>query len=140
MKILLVEDEVSVAKVIEQAVETMGHSIDTVYTGKDAMKKLKKQRFDLMLLDIYLPDCRGDELIPKFKKIRPDMGIVAMTGYNTMELELEVRQQGIIYYMIKPFKIEEMKEILDHVSKKKATTEVQSSGVHRKSKPLVSEF
>jgi len=130
MKILLVEDEVSVAKVIEQAVETMGHNIDTAYTGKDAMKKLKKQRFDLMLLDIYLPDCRGDKLIPKFKKIRPDMGIVAMTGYNTMELELEVRQQGIIYYMIKPFKIEEMKEILDHVSKKKVTTKVQSSGVH----------
>jgi len=56
-----------------------------------------------MLLDIYLPDCKGHELIPKFKEARPDMGIVTITGYNTRELELEVRQQGILYYMVKPY-------------------------------------
>ncbi len=118
MNILVVEDEVSVARVIGQEIEALGHSANIAYTGQDALKKVTKNRFDLMLLDIFLPDCRGDKLIPKFKEARPDMGIVTMTGYNIKELELEVRQQGILYYMVKPFAIEEMKEILDYISKK----------------------
>jgi len=119
MDILIVEDEVSVAEVIEQEIETLGHIVDTTYNGKDAMKKLREKRFDLMLLDIYLPDCRGHELIPKFREAQPDIRIVTMTGYNTKELEMEVRQKGILYYMVKPFRIEEMKEILDYISKKR---------------------
>ena len=105
MHVLLIEDEVSVAEVIQEEIENLGHRVDTEYTGEDALKKVREKRFDLMLLHIFLPDCKGHELIPKFKEAQPDMGIVTMTGYNTRELELEVRQQGIIYYMIKPFKI-----------------------------------
>ena len=122
MNILLVEDEVSVARVIGQEIEALGHSVNTAYNGQDALKKVTKKRFDLMLLDIYLPDCRGDELIPKFKEAQPDLGIISITGYNTKELEMEVRQKGILYYMVKPFRIEEMKEILDYISKKEKKT------------------
>ena len=122
MNILLVENEVSVARVIGQEIEALGHSVNTAYTGQDALKKVTKKRFDLMLLDIYLPDCRGDELIPNFKEAQPDLGIISITGYNTKELEMEVRQKGILYYMVKPFRIEEMKEILDYISKKEKKT------------------
>jgi len=117
MHILLVEDEAPVAKVIKQQIENLGHSVETAYTGQDALKKVREKRFDLMLLDILLPDCKGSELIPEFREAQPDMGIVAITGYNTRELELEVRQQGVLYYMVKPFRAEEMKMVLDHVSK-----------------------
>lgn len=123
MNILLVEDEVSVSRVIGKEIEALGHGVNTAYTGQDALKKVTKNRFDLILLDIYLPDCRGDELIPKFKEAQPDIGIISMTGYNTKELELEVRKKGILYYMVKPFRIEEMKEILDHISKKRKRNE-----------------
>jgi YesN/AraC family two-component response regulator len=43
-----------------------------------------------------------------------------MTGYNSRELELNVRQQGIVYYMLKPFKMNEIKKLLDHISEKVA--------------------
>ena len=119
MHVLLVEDEVSVAKGIKENIELWNHRVETAYTGQDALKKVRKKGFDLMLLDIFLPDCRGHELIPKFREARPDLGIVTMTGYNTRELELEVRQQGVLYYMVKPFRAEEMKMVLDHVSKQR---------------------
>ena len=122
MNILLVEDEISVAEVIKENIEALDHSVKTAYTGQDALKKVRKKRFDLMMLDIYLPDCRGHELIPKFREAQPDMRIVTMTGCNTKELEMEVRQKGILYYMVKPFRIEEMKEILDYISKKEKKT------------------
>jgi DNA-binding response OmpR family regulator len=117
MNILLVEDDISVAKVIRENIEVWNYRVETAYTGQEALKKVRKKGFDLMLLDILLPDCKGSELIPKFREAQPDMRIVTITGYNTREMELEVRQQGVLYYMVKPFRTKEMKMILDHVSK-----------------------
>ncbi len=100
-------------------VKNWNHNVETASTGKDALKKLKQKEFHLMLLDIFLPDCMGYEFIPKFKKKRPDIGIVTMTGYNSRELERRVRQQGLIYYMLKPINTKELKEVINHLSKKK---------------------
>ena len=61
----------------------------------------------------------GYELIPQCKELCPDIGIVTMTNHKSRELEWKTRQQGIVYYMIKPFSIKAMKEILDHISKKR---------------------
>jgi DNA-binding response OmpR family regulator len=118
MNILLVEDEASVAKVIKQKLEKLDHRVETAYTGQDALKRVRRKRYDLMLLDIFLRDCRAHELIPKFKEARPDLGIVTMTDYNTRELELEVRQRGILYYLVKPFSGKEIKDLLDHIAEK----------------------
>ena len=114
MDVLVVEDEVFTAKAMTEFIVRGKHRVETAKTGRDAVEKIKQKRFDLIFLDIFLPDCRGDELISEFKGVWPEIEIVAMTGYNTRELELEVRQKGVIYYMIKPFKFKEVKEILDH--------------------------
>ena len=119
MNILIVDDDVSSAEVIQKQIEALGHDAKIAYTGQDALKIMKENVFDLILLDIYLPDCMGHELIPQFKEMQPDIGIVTITGFNTRELELEVRQKGIIFYMVKPFNLDEMKEILNHFQKKK---------------------
>ena len=119
MDILVVEDDVSTAEVIKGSIEELNNMVETAGTGQDALKKVRQKRFELVLLDIFLPDCMGYELIPQFKEVWPDIGIVTMTDYNSRGLEWKTRQQGIIYYMIKPFSIKEMKEILDHISKKK---------------------
>lgn len=119
MNVLIVEDDVSATKIISEIVAGQNHSVETVHTGKDALNKILQKKFDLLLLDIYLPDCMGYELIPQFKAKWHDIRIVTMTGYNSQELELKVRQKGIAYYMIKPFSVQEIKEILDHILKKK---------------------
>jgi DNA-binding NtrC family response regulator len=60
----------------------------------------------------------GYELIPQFKTLCPEIGIVTMTGHNTRELEMKVREQGILYYMIKPFETKYLQSLLDHISKR----------------------
>ncbi len=119
MHILIVEDDLHVAETIKESIVKWGHNVQTSATGKDALAKLERKKFDLMLLDIFLPDCKGYELIPRFKKLWPEIAIVTITGFNTRELELQVRQQGIHYYMTKPFDIKVLKYILDHIAKKK---------------------
>jgi len=117
MNILVVDDAVSTAEIIKKHIEAWGHHVEIAFTGQDALKMVRKKVFDLIVLDIYLPDCMGHELIPEFKKARPDMGIVAITGYNSRELELAVREKGVIFFMVKPFNLNEMKQVLDHYSK-----------------------
>ncbi|MCP4719582.1 MAG: response regulator [Desulfobacteraceae bacterium] len=119
MDILLVEDEVSIAETITENIVNWKYGVETARTGKDALQRFRQKIFDIILLDIFLPDCKGHQLIPEFQKISPETWIVTMTGYNSKELELEVRTRGIAFYLIKPFKMYEMKEILDHMFNKK---------------------
>jgi len=118
MNILVVEDDDSTAEPIAGIIGAWDHEVEISGTGKDALGKVRGKDFDLVLLDIFLPDCKGHELIPQFKKICPDIGIVTMTGYNTRELEMEVRKQGILYFMIKPFEPKDLKALIDHISQK----------------------
>lgn len=117
MNVLIVEDDVSIAQSIEQFIMTLGHNCEVTDTGKEALDKFIKDSFDLVLLDIFLPDAKGYELIPKFKERCPRIDIVTMTGHNSRELESRIRKQGITFYMIKPVRIKDLKAIVDHIAK-----------------------
>ncbi|MFO7600264.1 MAG: response regulator [Candidatus Desulfacyla sp.] len=119
MNILVVEDENSVANLISEILAIWGHQVERSATGSDALEKVRRTDVDLILLDISLPDIQGHELIPFFKASQPQVGIVAMTGSNSRELESKVRREGVIYYMIKPFELKALKEVVDHVSKRR---------------------
>ena len=119
MNVLVVEDDDSNAEPIAGIIKAWDHKVEVSGTGKDALEKARRKHFDLVLLDIFLPDCKGHDLIPQLRDIWPDRGIVTMTGYNSRELELEVRQQRILYYMIKPFETKHLKTLLDHISRKR---------------------
>ncbi len=117
MNILVVEDDMAVSKLIVENVETWGHSAKVAVMGKEALEKLAQDNFRLILLDIFLPDIKGHNLIPNFKKLSPEIDVITMTGENSRELEKEVRSKGILYYMTKPFEFESLKAIIDHIEK-----------------------
>ncbi len=118
MNVLVVEDDISAASMLTRLIQGWGYHVDTSETGKETLEKVGKEIFDLVLLDVFLPDTTALDLIPRIKELQPGLGIVTMTGYNTEILEKEIRAKGIIYYMSKPFNANEVKEILDHISNK----------------------
>ncbi len=113
MNILVVEADIG------EIIERWGHKVEKAGSGKEALQMFTKNMFDMVLLDIFLPDVKGYELIPQFKRLCPEIGIITMTGYNSRELEMKVREQGILYYMIKPFETKYLKSLLDHISQKR---------------------
>ena len=115
MKILIVEDDNKVALTITQLIERLGYQADAVETGEDAIKKVRENSFDLILLDVYLPDTDALQLIPRLEKICPKPKIVAMTGYDTPDLEKKIRELGVLYYLPKPFTSNEFKTLLKHI-------------------------
>ena len=118
MNVLVAEDDTALASTIVQRVQRWGYMADLSTTGGETIDKISKNTFDLILLDIFLPDTTAHDLIPKIKEFQPGIGIVTMTGYNSGKLEREIREKGIIYYLLKPFNSHEVKEILDHISNK----------------------
>jgi len=118
MDILLVEDDAALSSVLTQVIRRWGHYLEQADTCRKVLEKTEQQSFDVVLLDIFLPDGKGYKLIPRLRDVWPGVGIITMTGYNSRKLETEIRKHGILYYMIKPFDTKCLKELLDHISYK----------------------
>lgn len=116
MNVLVVENDASIGLFVKSLLESWGHRAEKCVTGKQALEIFRRGVFDLVLLEALLPDVSGDVLIRQFKEICPDAMIVAMTENNTRELEVRIREQGILYYMIKPVEVENLRSLLEHLS------------------------
>ncbi|MCP4024065.1 MAG: response regulator [Desulfobacteraceae bacterium] len=118
MEILIIEDTQQVSRFLKRKIETWGHKVTVAATGQDALEVVKMTMFDLILVDIFLPDTVAYDLIPKLKQGWSGMKIITMTGYSTKEVEEKVRSLGILYYMVKPVDLNELESILSHLTKR----------------------
>jgi DNA-binding response OmpR family regulator len=119
MNVLVVEKDVSLGLFVKSLLESWGHKAEKCVTGKRALEIFRHGIFDLVLLEALLPDVNGDVLIRQFKEIYPETLIVAMTDNNSRELEVRIREQGILYYMIKPVEVENLRSLLEHLTRKR---------------------
>jgi len=118
MQILIVGNTEQVSKLLKLKIEQLGHEATVATTGHAALKITRNQMFDLILLDIFLPDTVAYDLIPKLKYEWSGLNIITMTGHSSKEVEEKVRRQGILYYMVKPIELNELENIIHHLNKK----------------------
>jgi len=119
MNVLVVESEAPLLSEIAHLIENWRYHATAVRSGREALAVIRRIAFDLVLLDVSLPDIDCRELILKLKEIRPDIGIVTMALESSDKLEKEIRALGIVYYMCKPISEKSLKDILDHIYLKK---------------------
>jgi DNA-binding response OmpR family regulator len=120
MRVLVVENDPALRDSIKAGIEERGHESQHCSRGKDALRMFKTGAYDLVILEVILPDMKGEDLISKLKEVSPDARIVAMTENNSRELEARIRERGILYYMVKPFEAENFGSLLEHLSKRHA--------------------
>ena len=90
-----------------------------VGTAKDAISSLRKQKFDLMFLDLQLPDAPGDQVYKTAKSIDPDLNVIVITGYPDSEMLDRILQISPVTVLKKPLKIEQLNQtvkILGHTT------------------------
>lgn len=119
MNILVTDKDTSISASMVELIRKWGYQAEESVTALETLERIKEKPFDLVLLDMALPDMKPKELIAKLKALKQDIGIVTMTETNTNGQEKEIRTMGIVYYMIKPVSETVLKEILDHISSKK---------------------
>jgi DNA-binding NtrC family response regulator len=128
MDVLVADSDMPALSNIVEWIQRWGHHAEKSETAQGTLKKVEKKQFDLVLLDMSLPDMTAQDLIGKLKELWPDIGIVTMTGASTNELEKKIRTLGIVYYMSKPVSENILKAILDHISAKKKNALSTGSG------------
>ena len=131
MDVLVADSDIHALSNIVELIQRWGHHAEKSETAQDTLEKVEEKQFDLVLLDMSLPDMTAQDLIGKLKELRPDIGIVTMTGTSTNELEKDIRTLGIVYYMSKPVSENILKDILDHISAKKKNALSTGSGADR---------
>ena len=113
--ILLVDDEKNIRLTLSQALEIVGAEIDTASNGEEALAKLKEKEFGLILLDIRMPGMDGMEVLRRVREIRPDIRIIMITAYGTIESAVEAMKLGAVDFLQKPFDPEEIRELVSRV-------------------------
>jgi DNA-binding NtrC family response regulator len=102
-RILLVEDEASVAEALALVLGERGHKVETAQSVGEADALLKSRPFDLVFTDLRLPDGSGIELLTRIKADSPETEIILMTAHGSLELTIEAIKRGAFYYLEKPF-------------------------------------
>ncbi len=102
-RILVVDDEPIVVKSCERILTPEGYTVDIALNGREAIEKLGKDGFDLVITDIKMPDMDGIELLRWIKNSKPETGVVIITGYPSQESIKEALRLRILDYLPKPF-------------------------------------
>jgi DNA-binding NtrC family response regulator len=119
-RILVVDDEESIRKVLATILEEKGYIVDTAKNGKEAIRKSKTRFYNLALIDIRLPDMEGTELLTGLRDTTPKMAKIIMTGYPSLQNAIEAVNRGADAYVLKPFDVEKvLHEIEENVRKQR---------------------
>ena len=117
--VLFVDDEDMIIEVAEELFERLGYKVLTAGSGREAIETYEKnkERIDMVLLDMVMPDMSGGETYDKLKKINPDIKILLASGYSMNGQATEIMDRGCSGFIQKPFKMRELsqklREILD---------------------------
>lgn len=111
-KILIVDDELSVRKSLQQLL-SRGFSVSTADCGREAKKLYNKDVFDLMLLDILLPDCNGVDLLESLRTDFPELPVIMITGTKKIKTAVSAMKLGAFDYITKPFNSEELVSVIN---------------------------
>jgi two-component system, NtrC family, response regulator HydG len=101
--LLIVDDENVVRESLGKWFEEEGYSVDTANSGREALLKLPRQRWDLALLDIKMPGMDGLELHRKMREVDPEIIVIIMTGYAAVDTAVQALKDGAYDYIMKPF-------------------------------------
>jgi DNA-binding NtrC family response regulator len=110
--ILVVDDDADVRKTLSSILSEEGYFVEAVENGKQATEISEKSRFDMALIDIKLPDMEGTELLQRLKQNQPHMVKIIITGFPTLENAMETVNEGADGYILKPFDVQKLLEMI----------------------------
>jgi DNA-binding NtrC family response regulator len=119
-RILVVDDDENIRKVLVAILEDEGYSVDSVDTARKAIEKTRINYYNLALIDVRLPDMEGIELLTKMRDTTPKMRKIIITGYPTLQNAVEAVNKGANAYVMKPFDIEKVLKEIEEQLKKQA--------------------
>src|SRR5512138_3830034 len=111
-KILVVDDEHLIRWSLEQNLKKQGYEVITAGSGEDALRIVREDQPDLVLLDIQLPGISGIEVLEKIKDFDEDIIVIMVTAHGGLETAVTAMRMGAYDYLNKPFNLDEMSIVI----------------------------
>ncbi|MBC8521374.1 MAG: sigma-54-dependent Fis family transcriptional regulator, partial [Methanomicrobia archaeon] len=105
---LVVDDEPVVCESCEMTLTDEGHTVKIAMSGKEALEKIKEETFDIALIDLKMPEMDGIEVLRAIKRSYPEITVIMITGYPTIETAVQAQRLGAFDYVLKPFAPDEL--------------------------------
>ena len=131
-KILIAEDEELLRSVLINLLQRYGHEVITAIDGVDAIKKIKKDNFDIIITDIIMPGADGIEVLRTSKQIDPDCDVIMITAFASVEGAIECMKLGAYDYITKPFNLDHIEIVLAKTIEKRNLIKSAAEGEYYK--------
>jgi len=120
-RILVIDDDEGIRRVLSTVLEDAGHLVDTAKDGGDAVQRAATTTYDLALIDIRLPDMDGTKLLTKMTDTIPRMVKIIVTGYPTLQNAVQAVKKGADGYITKPVDMDRLLETISYHLKQRNT-------------------
>ena len=116
LNILVIDDEEVICNACHLILSERGHTVERKMDGASGLKALQSNSYDIILLDMMLPDMEGMEILETIKQKTPQAGVTIITGYSTVANALKSMKLGAADYLPKPFSEDELLASIEKVS------------------------
>jgi PAS domain S-box-containing protein len=114
-RLLVIDDEKAVRISLNNMLVRMGYEVDTATNGREGLQKFKEQKFDLVVLDIIMPEMNGKETFLKIREIDPDARVLLTSGYTRDIKASSLIEEGAAGFLQKPFRIQELSKSIAEI-------------------------
>jgi two-component system nitrogen regulation response regulator GlnG len=136
--ILIADDDRSIRTVLTQALGRSGYQVRTTSSAATLWRWVEDGEGDLVITDVVMPDENGLDLVPRIKRIRPEMPVLVMSAQSTILTAVQSTQRGAFEYLPKPFDLGELLAIVDRALKQPAMqAPAEPSGAPEDNLPLI---
>ena len=111
--ILVADDDRSIRTVLSQALGRLGHTVRTTGNAATLWRWIADGEGDLVITDVVMPDENGLDLIPRIRKVRPELRVIAMSAHNTLMTAVKAAERGAFEYLPKPFDLKELTNLVE---------------------------
>lgn len=118
-KILIIDDEDVICRGCAQTLAKDGFEVDYAQNGIIGLAKLHDKDYDVVLIDLLMPQIQGLKVLESIRKYDPDIVNIIITGYATEQIIAEAREKGAYDYLAKPFSIEELRNVVKRALRKR---------------------
>ncbi len=123
-KILVADDDRAIRTVLNQALGRLGHDVRTTGHAATLWRWVADGEGDLVITDVVMPDENGLDLVPRIRKIRPDLRVIVMSAQNTLLTAVKATERGAFEYLPKPFDLKELVNVVERALTAPATPAV----------------
>jgi two-component system, chemotaxis family, chemotaxis protein CheY len=117
-RVLLVDDEAQIRSIVRMLLDRMGHEVQEATNGREAVQTFREKHFDVVILDIFMPEKDGLECIGELRKLDKNVKIVAVSGGGSRGMMDPLRvasQMGADAVLLKPFDLSQLRRVIDEL-------------------------